>query len=67
MQRKIFKTGHSLAVTISQNLLKELGLKIGDEVKVCLGKNKEEIVISHAQKNSQLALGFKLRPKLGGK
>ena len=64
MQRKIFKTGHSAAVTLSQNLLKEMGLKVGDWVKVDVDKAKESIIINHAKKQSQLSLGLKLRPKL---
>jgi antitoxin component of MazEF toxin-antitoxin module len=64
MIRKIFKTGHSAAVTISAALLKDMGLKIGDAVKVELNPNKEEIIIRHGKKESQLSLGLKLRPKL---
>lgn len=67
MNRKIFKTGHSLAVTLSQSLLKELDLKLGDEVNVEIDKAKQEIVITHGHKASQLALGLKLRPHLRGK
>jgi antitoxin component of MazEF toxin-antitoxin module len=64
MIRKIFKTGHSAAVTLSQNLLKDMGLKVGDAVKVELDKEKEAIVIRHGKKQNQLILGLKVRPKL---
>lgn len=64
MQRKIFKTGHSAAVTLSTGLLKDMGLRVGDTVKIELSKDKEEIIIRHGKKVSQLSLGFKLRPKL---
>jgi antitoxin component of MazEF toxin-antitoxin module len=64
MIRKIFKTGHSAAVTLSQSLLKELGLKMGDSVKIEVDGKQEQIVIRHASKSSQMALGFKVRPKL---
>jgi antitoxin component of MazEF toxin-antitoxin module len=64
MIRKIFKTGHSAAVTLSRNLLKDAGLKVGDSVKMEIGPDKEEIVISHGKKDNQLSLGLKLRAKL---
>jgi antitoxin component of MazEF toxin-antitoxin module len=64
MIRKIFKTGHSAAVTISGGLLKDMGLKVGDAVKIELDKEKEAIIISHGKKQSQLVLGLKVRPKL---
>ncbi|MDR3642543.1 MAG: hypothetical protein P4L74_02855 [Candidatus Doudnabacteria bacterium] len=64
MERKIFKTGHSAAITLSQNLLKDMGLKVGDSVKVETDGTKERIVISPAGHASQLALGFKVRARL---
>lgn len=67
MIRKIFKTGHSLAVTLSNKLLKELDLKMGDDVKVELDKEKREIVIRHGKRQNQLALDLHSRPKLGQK
>jgi antitoxin component of MazEF toxin-antitoxin module len=63
MIRKIFKTGHSLAVTLSRKLLEEVGLKIGDNVQ--LQADKEQIVISKARKNTQLAMPLSNRPRLG--
>jgi len=62
MLRKIFKTGHSAAVTLSQKVLKDMGLKVGDDVKVEL--ETDRIVISHGKKQNQLALNIKTRPKL---
>ncbi len=67
MNRKIFKTGHSLVVTLSQGMLKDLGLSLGDTVKVELSKNKEEIIICQTHKVNQQALGLKLRPTLRNK
>ena len=64
MIRKIFKTGHSAAVTVSTAILKEMGLKVGDAVKIDFNKDKEQIIISHGKKQSQLSLNIKLRPKL---
>jgi antitoxin component of MazEF toxin-antitoxin module len=64
MLRKIFKTGHSAAVTLSSGLLKDLGLKVGDSVKLEVSENKEEIIIRRGKKDSQLSLGLKVRPKL---
>lgn len=64
MIRKVFKTGHSAAVTISKKLLKDMGLKVGDSVKVELAKGGEQIIISHGKKQNQLDLGLKLRPRL---
>lgn len=65
MQRKIFKTGHSLAVTLSKKILEELGLKEGDVVEINLEGKKAVIVKSN--KNTQLSMPFASRPKLGGK
>jgi antitoxin component of MazEF toxin-antitoxin module len=52
---------------LSQSLLKELDLKLGDEVNVEIDKGKQEIIITHGHKASQLSLGLKLRPHLRGK
>jgi antitoxin component of MazEF toxin-antitoxin module len=62
MQRKIFKTGHSAAVTLSQNLLKDLDLKVGDRVE--MEAKIDRIIISKSKSKQQLDLGLKIRPKL---
>lgn len=62
MIRKIFKTGHSLAVTLSSGILKELNLKPGDWVKI--EQENDKIIISKSRNKQQLDLGFKIRPKL---
>ena len=67
MARKIFKTGHSAAITLSRNLLKDMGLAVGDKVQIEINQNKEIITISHGNKANQLPLGLKLRPKLGSR
>ncbi len=67
MIRKIFKTGHSAAVTLSGRALQALGLKLGDEVKIETDQTKGEIVIRPGHKLSQLALDLHTRAKLGQK
>jgi antitoxin component of MazEF toxin-antitoxin module len=64
MVNKIFKTGHSAAVTLSPKILKEIGLKIGDAVKVVIDKDGKTIIISKGKKEDQLPLGLKIRPKI---
>ncbi len=65
MIKKIFKTGHSLAVTLASSQLKELGLKMGDSVTVDLDKASGCIVVRPGNKPSQLVLDLKTRPVLG--
>lgn len=65
MQRKIFKTGHSLAVTLSRKILEDLGVAEGDEVEILAENGKA--VIKKTQKNTQLAMPFSSRPKLGNR
>jgi antitoxin component of MazEF toxin-antitoxin module len=62
MQRKIFKTGHSAAVTLSQHLLKDLSLKVGDTVEIAV--KADQIIVSKSKSKKQLDLGLKIRPKL---
>lgn len=64
MIRKIFKTGHSAAVTLPQKMLADLGLKLGDAVKVEVDKEKQVIIVSHGKKEKQMPLGLKIRQKL---
>jgi len=64
MIRKIFKTGHSAAVTLSQSALKDLGLKVGDDVVVETSPAKDAIIISRGRRANQLPLGLKIRPKI---
>ncbi len=65
MQRKIFKTGHSAAVTLSQKILKDLGLKVGDTVKLETDLDQKQITIHQSKSENQLPLNLKVRPKLG--
>ena len=62
MQNKVFKTGHSLAVTLSPKILKETGLSLGDVVKVKV--DGEDIIIRKSKKDTQLPFNLKIRPKL---
>jgi putative addiction module antidote len=45
MQRKIFKTGNNLVVSLPKEVLDQLGLTDGNEVSVELNRKKSEIVI----------------------
>lgn len=67
MQRKIFKTGHSAAVTLSRSMLNGLNLKVGDAVKIEIKNDKSEIVIRPGKREDQLPLDLKIRPHLKGK
>ena len=67
MSRKIFKTGHSLAVTVSKKLLEQMGLKLGDSVKMEFDKDKECLIIRPGSKENQLVLNIRSRPRLGSK
>ena len=53
-----------MAVTLSGNILKELDLKMGDDVKVELDKEREQITIRHGKKQNQLQLNLKVKPRL---
>ncbi len=65
MNRKVFKTGHSLAVTISPKALKELGLKAGDAVEIEVMGGRA--ILQKTRHNRQLDLGLKIKHKLGEK
>ena len=45
MTQKLLRVGSSAAVTIPKKSLKELGLKIGDEVHVQINREKKTVVI----------------------
>lgn len=62
MQRKIFKTGHSLVVALSKKVLDKAGLKLGDAIEVELIENK--IIIGKSKRGKQMDLGLKVRSKL---
>lgn len=65
MMRKIFKTGHSAAVTLSGKILAQIGLKLGDAVKVEADEQKGAIIIRPGNKQNQLTLNLHARPRLG--
>jgi len=44
MAQKIIKTGNSAAVTIPANFVKDLGIRIGDPVKVKLDPENNKII-----------------------
>ncbi len=62
MRRKIFKTGHSLAITLSKSILEEMGLKEGDSVEIASAEG--QAVIKKTGRKEQLSLGLKIRPHL---
>ena len=45
MTQKLLKVGSSAAVTIPKKSLKELGLKIGDEVRVAVDAKEKTVII----------------------
>lgn len=50
MTQKVLKVGSSAAVTIPKKSLKELGLKIGDEVRVDVNPRQKTVTIEPAAK-----------------
>ncbi|MEK7618415.1 MAG: AbrB/MazE/SpoVT family DNA-binding domain-containing protein [Patescibacteria group bacterium] len=60
--RKIFKTGHSLAVTLSKKVLEDLGWKEGDRVEVNADADHRRVIIKPVGHREQLSLGIKVRP-----
>lgn len=55
MERKIFKTGNSLVVSLPKDALDYLGLVEGVEVAVDLDRDKRQIVITPVEKPSAIA------------
>lgn len=45
MTQKLLKVGSSAAVTIPKKSLKELGLKIGDEVRVAVDAKGKKVIV----------------------
>ena len=58
MIQKVLKVGTSAAVTIHKDSLKELGLKIGDEVRVEVDKKKKGVFIGHLHTVDQETLDW---------
>ena len=55
MTQKLLKVGSSAAVTIPKKSLKELGLKIGDEVRVDINVTQRVVMIEPAKEvNSEI-------------
>lgn len=63
MLRKVFKIGQSVAITLSKDVLKDLGLKVGDKAMLESDVGRHCIVIKPVGKKEQLALGLKIRKK----
>lgn len=58
MTQKLLKVGSSAAVTIPKKSLKELGLKIGDEVRVNVNTSEKTVLIEPVQKVSKELLAW---------
>ncbi len=55
MTQKLLKVGSSAAVTIPKKSLKELGFKIGDEMRVTVNVNEKRVIIEPSSKtNSEI-------------
>lgn len=58
MTQKLLKVGSSAAVTIPKRSLKELGLKIGDEIRVAIDVKEKTVTIESARKPSKETLSW---------
>jgi len=56
MTQKLIKVGSSAAVVIPKKSLKDLGLRIGDEVKVEIDTKERTVLIEPAKNTGQEAL-----------
>jgi len=56
MERKVIKTGNSLALTIPSNFVKDLGIKIGDDAKFFLNAEKNMMKVVFTRKPRQISL-----------
>ena len=50
MTQKVLKIGDSAVVTLPKKSLKELGLKVGDEVRVVVDVKRRRVVVEPARK-----------------
>lgn len=53
MTQKVLKVGSSAAVTIPKDILRELGVRIGDSIALRFNKAKKAIVIELPKENAQ--------------
>ena len=53
MTQKVLKVGSSAAVTIPKKSLEELGIKIGDKIRVEVDRRKQSVIISALQRMSK--------------
>mgnify|MGYP001568595827 CR=1 FL=1 len=58
MIQKLLKVGSSAAVTIPKKSLKELGLKIGDEVRVAVDAKEKTVIIEPVGKISEKLIAW---------
>lgn len=56
MTQKLLKVGSSAAVTIPKKSLKDLGLRIGDEVRVVVDTKEHEVRIRPLRKEDKAVL-----------
>lgn len=60
MKQKIFRSGHSLAVVVPSNFVKEIAVKAGDDVQVITDPGKGKVIYKF-QNTTQLPLEFQKR------
>ncbi|TSC78516.1 MAG: Uncharacterized protein G01um101433_181 [Parcubacteria group bacterium Gr01-1014_33] len=58
MTQKLLKIGSSAVVTIPKKSLKELGLKVGDEVRVVVDVDEKRVVIESRGKINKEVLSW---------
>jgi len=61
MTQKVLKVGSSAAVTIPKKSLEELGLKIGDGVRVEIDRKRSAVIIEPVKKVDKELLGWTRR------
>ncbi len=55
MIRRLFKTGHSIVLSLPKEVLEDLGLKDGEVVNLELDREKRRVIISPVQKPFAIA------------
>ncbi len=63
MKRKVIKTGHSLAVTIPNQLVDNWGIGAGEEVLVNFSNKKQKIIYTFTSRPKQMGLFNDLKRK----
>lgn len=53
MTQKVLRVGSSAAVTIPKDILREIGVRIGDSIALRFDKTKKTVVIELPERNTQ--------------